>query len=159
MNFDWSIFDDLRKTSYMNKTKNKDILRESSLVKANITHEELIKPVQSPHHLTSSINRFKKTFKDDISLSEYQGSQKARLWKLLKENLSLIVICAVVFLLLLFFIYSPITMQRFRLFQNCILAFGGTFPLLRFLSDNWGMLAPKRYCTMCQYVIEIHINS
>ena len=116
MNFDRSIFDDLRKTSYMNKTKNKDILQESSLVKANTKHEELIKSSQNPHHLTISINRFKKTFKDDISLSEYQDSQKARLWKLLKENLSLIVICAVVFLLLLFFIYSPITMQRFRLF-------------------------------------------
>ena len=143
MNFDRSIFDDLRKTSYMNKTKNKDILQESSLVKANTKHEELIKSSQNPHHLTISINRFKKTFKDDISLSEYQGSQKARLWKLLKENLSLIVICAVVFLLLLFFIYSPITMQRFRLFQNCILAFGGTFPILRLLSYNRGMLAPN----------------
>ena len=116
MNFDRSIFDDLRKTSYMNKTKNKDILRESPLVKANTTHEELIKPVQSPHHLTSSINRFKKTFKDDISLSEYQGSKKTRLWKLLKVNLSLIIICTVVFLLLLFFIYSPMTMPRLHFF-------------------------------------------
>ena len=116
MNFDWSIFDDLRKTSYMNKTKNKDILQESSLVKANTKHEELIKSAQNPHHLTISINRFKKTFKDDISLSEYQGSKKTRLWKLLKVNLSLIIICTVVFLLLLFFIYSPMTMPRLHFF-------------------------------------------
>ena len=116
MNFDRSIFDDLRKTSYMNKTKNKDILQESSLVKANTKHEELIKSAQNPHHVTISINRFKKTFKDDISLSEYQDSQKARLWKLFKGHLSLIIICTVVFLLLLFFIYSPITMQRLHFF-------------------------------------------
>ena len=96
--------------------KNRDTLQESSLAKANTKNEELVKPTQKPHHLVINISRFERTFKDDISLSEYKDSKKACLWKLLKENLSLVVICAVVFLLLLCFIYSPIAMQRFHLF-------------------------------------------
>ena len=139
--------------------KNRDILQESSLAKANTKNEELVKPTQKPHHLVINISRFKRTFKDDISLSEYKDSKKACLWKLLKENLSLVVICAVVFLLLLCFIYSPIAMQRFHLFQNCILVFDVTFPILRLLSYNWGLITPKRCCSMYQYVIEIHVNS
>ena len=115
MHFEWLIFDGLRATSHMEKTtKNRNVPQESSLVRTNTRNEELANPIQKPDHLV--IGRFKKTFKDDISLSEYQGSKKTRLWKLLKKNLSFILICTVVFLLLLFFIYSPIPMHRVHFF-------------------------------------------
>lgn len=124
----------------MGKIENKDLLRKSTLNKAD-TKKKLVKPAQEQHHLTINISRVSKTFKDDVSLSEYQDSKKSRLWELLRSNILLvIVICAVAFLLFLVFIYSSRAIQRLRFLKNsifafCTIAIGPTPRLLRTIEE------------------------
>ena len=102
--------------NYMDKIKNKVLFRELTLNEDKIKREKSMKSTQDQHHFTINMSKFNRTFKDDVSLSEYRDFKKYRLLGLFRNHILLVIICAVAFILFSVFIFSPKAIHRLHFF-------------------------------------------